>query len=66
MHDIKAEDILAVVWNEGSTSDKLDSVEVTYKNGDKRKYKGDELAWVVPQIKGCFPSKRPNLLSDTK
>lgn len=66
MHDIKVEDISCVVWNEGSTPDRLGCVEITYKNDEKRKYEGDDLAWVVPQIKDHFPSKSPNLLSDTK
>ncbi len=64
MYDIKPERIKTVVWNE--VAGKLESVEITYQNGDMRKYEGDDLAWVVPQIKDQFPSKLPNLLSDTK
>jgi hypothetical protein len=66
MHDINAENISTVVWNEGPTPDKLGSVEITYKNGETKRYEGDQLVWVVPQIKDQFPSKRSNLLSDTK
>jgi hypothetical protein len=66
MHDIKVEDISCVVWDEGLTPDRLGSVEITYKNGEKTKYEGNDLVWVVPQIKDHSPSKRPNLLSDTK
>jgi hypothetical protein len=66
MHDIKVEDISVVEWNEGQIPNKLGSVDITYKNGDHKKYEGDEIAWVVPQIKDRFPSKRPNLLSDAK
>lgn len=66
MHEIKVEDIVVVEWNEGPVPDRLGSVEIIYKNGERKKYEGDELAWVVPQIKDRFPSTRPNLLSDTK
>ncbi len=66
MHDIRVEDILVVEWNKGPIPNKLGSVEITYKNGDRKKYEGDELAWVVPQIKDRLPSKLPNLLSDAK
>jgi hypothetical protein len=65
MHDIKAEDIKTVEWHEDPTTGKLGSVIIGYKNGERKKYEGHDLAWVVPQIKDSFPSSRPNLLSDT-
>lgn len=65
MHDIKVENILAVEWEEGSTPGKLSSVNITYKNGERKRYERPDLTWVVPQIKDRFPSKRLNLLSDT-
>lgn len=65
MHDIHVDKIVAIAWNDGPITDKLESVEITYRDGEKKKYAGDDLVWVVPQIKDHSPSKRPNLLSDT-
>lgn len=66
MHDIKAKNILAIKWTEGKIPDRLESVEITYNTGERVKYEGADLDWVVPQIKDSNPSCRPNLLSDTK
>ena len=65
MHDINVDKIVGVAWSDGPIPNELQSVEITYKDGEKKKYAGDDLVWVVPQIKHHFPSGRPNLLSDT-
>jgi hypothetical protein len=45
----------------------LASIEIQYKNGERKKYEADELASVVPQINEWrFRSSNPNLLSNTK
>jgi hypothetical protein len=64
VHEIRVEDIVAVEWNDGPITDRLLSVVVTFKNGERKGYVGEELAWVVPQIKYSFPSRRSSLLSD--
>ena len=66
MREINVEDIVAVRWREGVIPGQLGAVEIEYRNGESKKYEGDELVWVVPQIKDRFPSTHPNLLSDAK
>lgn len=64
MEKIDVDDILTVVWIEGPIPGKLGSVEIGFKSGETRRYEGEELSWVVPQVKDRFPSSRTGLLSD--
>lgn len=63
MPQINVKDIQTVEWKEGIPG-RLGGVEILYRNGELKKYEGDELASVVPQIKDRFPSTRPDLLSE--
>ena len=64
MRELQVEEIKTVKYNDGPVPGKLRSVQVLFKSGESQEFAGDELAWVIPQIKDTFPSTRPNLLSD--
>jgi hypothetical protein len=65
--NVEVENILAIRWNEGPIPGRLGSVDIQYKNGEHRKYEGDDLAWVVPQIdEERFHHDYLNLLSEMK
>jgi hypothetical protein len=74
VHEIRVEDIVAVEWNDGPITDRLLSVVVTFKNGERKGYVGEELAWWFRRsnivsllgVRACYPTLMTNYETKTQ